>query len=66
MNSCSACGDRFPDTEVHNCWVRAKTVSQEMLPAPYPSDFVSMFNGNLTDAEWAALHADAAPERPTE
>lgn len=54
MNSCGHCGDRWPDTAVHNCWVRAKERSQEKLAPPAQTDFARLGRPALTDAEWRA------------
>lgn len=54
MNSCGKCGDRWPDTEVHSCWLQAKLRSQENLPLEEAPEYLSVWRGNLSDAEWRA------------
>lgn len=56
MSSCVDCGDRWPDTAVHNCWVRAKGRAQENLPAPMPTDYARLGRPAQTDAEWYREH----------
>jgi hypothetical protein len=53
MSSCGFCGDRWPHTEVHNCWILAKTASQENLPSPVPTDYAQLGRAVETDAEWS-------------
>lgn len=54
MRSCGHCGDRYADTDVHNCWVLAKTWSQENLPAP-TYEFATC-RPIQSDADWRATH----------
>lgn len=54
MNSCGHCGDRYPDTDIHNCWVLAKTWAQENLPAEPVTDYAPLGRPIQTDAEWSA------------
>lgn len=50
MNECGVCHDRYPDTEVHNCWVQHKINTQDVLPEPPVTDQVR-FRAPLTDHE---------------
>jgi len=56
VNYCHHCGDRWPSATAHDCWVLAKTGTQEMLPAPKPSDYVPLGRRVKTDREWSATH----------
>lgn len=56
MSSCTYCGDRYPDTDVHNCWLLAKTRTQETLPHPPPTDYARLGRPAQTDAEWYREH----------
>lgn len=53
MNSCATCGDRWPDDQVHTCWVQAKLNTQDVLPNPPMTDYMRS-RPVLTDAEWEA------------
>jgi hypothetical protein len=59
MNSCGFCGDRWPDAEVHNCWVLATNIRQENLQAPMPTDYAILGRPAQTDEEWYESHGHA-------
>ncbi len=56
MRNCEHCGDRYADTDVHNCWVLAKTWAQENLPSPDITDYARLGRPVETDAEWQSSH----------
>lgn len=59
MSSCGHCGDIYPDTAVHDCWVLTKTWTQEKLPAQPIAEYVGLGRPVEIDADWYISHGHA-------